>query len=213
MSLDTNLQSSLTRIGTEFKTLRILVSGSGTGDVSGLDTTATNLVDAINEVLAAAEAATIPDASETEKGKVELATTTETVTGTDTVRAVTPAGVAAAIAALVDAAPGALDTLNELAAALADDPNFATTMTTALAGKQDLDATLTALAGIVTAADKLIYATGVDTFATADLTAAGRALMAGVDAAAQRTTLSVWSKAEIGAVTTDYVAVFEAALT
>jgi hypothetical protein len=39
------------------------------------------------------------------------------------------------IAAIVDAAPGALDTLNELAAALADDPNFATTMTNALAGK------------------------------------------------------------------------------
>jgi hypothetical protein len=40
-----------------------------------------------------------------------------------------------AISDLVDAAPGALDTLNELAAALGDDPNFATTMTNALAGK------------------------------------------------------------------------------
>ena len=53
-----------------------------------------------------------------------------------------PAGIArdteitAAVNALVAAAPGALDTLDELAAALADDPNFATTMTTALAGKQ-----------------------------------------------------------------------------
>lgn len=40
-----------------------------------------------------------------------------------------------AVAAAIDAAPGALDTLNELAAALGDDPNFAATMTTALAGK------------------------------------------------------------------------------
>lgn len=40
-----------------------------------------------------------------------------------------------AVAALVDAAPGTLDTLNELAAALGDDPAFATTVTTALAGK------------------------------------------------------------------------------
>ena len=40
-----------------------------------------------------------------------------------------------AISDLIDAAPGALDTLNELAAALGDDPNFATTMTNALAGK------------------------------------------------------------------------------
>lgn len=47
----------------------------------------------------------------------------------------TPAQVTAAINAVVDAAPGTLDTLNELAAALGDDPNFATTMTNALAGK------------------------------------------------------------------------------
>ena len=40
-----------------------------------------------------------------------------------------------AVSNLVSAAPATLDTLNELAAALGDDPNFATTMTTALAGK------------------------------------------------------------------------------
>lgn len=44
--------------------------------------------------------ASLPDASDTVKGKVELATNAETVTGTDTVRATTPAGVAAAIAAI-----------------------------------------------------------------------------------------------------------------
>lgn len=43
--------------------------------------------------------------------------------------------VAAQIAALVASSPAALDTLNELAAALGNDANFATTMTTALAGK------------------------------------------------------------------------------
>lgn len=43
----------------------------------------------------------------------------------------------ASISALVDTAPGTLDTLNELAAALGDDPNFATTMTTALATKTE----------------------------------------------------------------------------
>lgn len=48
----------------------------------------------------------------------------------------TPAQVTAAVDALVAAAPGTLDTLNELAAALGDDPNFAATITTALAGKQ-----------------------------------------------------------------------------
>lgn len=49
----------------------------------------------------------------------------------------TTAFVRSAIAALVDSSPGALDTLNELAAALGNDPNFATTMTNALAGKMD----------------------------------------------------------------------------
>jgi hypothetical protein len=43
--------------------------------------------------------------------------------------------VAAAVTALIDGAPGALDTLNELAAALADDASFAATVTAALAGK------------------------------------------------------------------------------
>jgi hypothetical protein len=45
------------------------------------------------------------------------------------------AGIQAEINALIAGAPGALDTLNELAAALGDDPNFATTVTNALAGK------------------------------------------------------------------------------
>lgn len=40
-----------------------------------------------------------------------------------------------AVAAVIDAAPGTLDTLNELAAALGDDPNFATTITNSIATK------------------------------------------------------------------------------
>ena len=55
--------------------------------------------------------------------------------GTNTTQIATTAFVAAAVAALVDGAPGAIDTLNELAAALGDDPNFATTVTNGLAGK------------------------------------------------------------------------------
>lgn len=47
------------------------------------------------------------------------------------------AAISAAISALVDAAPATLDTLNELAAALGDDPNFAATMAGELALKID----------------------------------------------------------------------------
>ncbi|MDJ5729168.1 phage tail protein [Salmonella enterica] len=59
----------------------------------------------------------------------------------------TTAFVKSAIATMVGSAPAALDTLNELAAALGNDPNFATTMLNALAGKQPLDNTLTNLSG------------------------------------------------------------------
>lgn len=55
--------------------------------------------------------------------------------GTNSAQIATTAFVRAAIAALVGSSPAALDTLNELAAALGNDPNFATTMTNALAGK------------------------------------------------------------------------------
>lgn len=66
---------------------------------------------------------------------------------TNNTQIATTAFVKAALAALVDSSPAALDTLNELAAALGNDPNFATTMTNALANKQAKDATLTALSG------------------------------------------------------------------
>lgn len=84
---------------------------------------------------ALAAVASISTASTTLSGLVELATTAETTVGTDTTRAVTPAGVAAALSALVGAAPGTLNTLNELAAALGNDPNFATTIASNLADK------------------------------------------------------------------------------
>lgn len=53
-------------------------------------------------------------------------------------------------ALIVDSAPTTLDTLNELAAALGDDPNFAATTAAALSGKQPLDADLTAIAALAT---------------------------------------------------------------
>ena len=58
-----------------------------------------------------------------------------------------PSVISAAISSLVDSSPVALDTLNELAAALGNDPNFSTTVLNKLAGKQPLDATLTGLSG------------------------------------------------------------------
>lgn len=146
-------------------------------------------------------------ATSSASGVVELATTVEAVAGVDTVRAVTPAGLQAAINALVASAPGTLDTLNELATALGNDPNFATTIATSLAGKQPIDSDLTAIAALISAADKLPYATGSGTWALADITAAGRALIDDADAATQCTTLGV------GDTTVNFVTTFEAGLT
>ncbi len=98
--------------------------------------------------------------------------------GTNNTQIASTAFVMAAIAALVDSSPDALNTLNELAAALGNDPNFATTMTNALAGKQPKDATLTALAGLATSADKFPYFTGNDVASLATLTKVGRDILA-----------------------------------
>jgi hypothetical protein len=75
--------------------------------------------------------------------------------GTNTTQIATTAFVASAIGALIDAAPGAMDTLNELAAALGDDPSFATTVTNALAGKLSAASNLSDLPNKTTARSNL----------------------------------------------------------
>jgi hypothetical protein len=185
VSLQTRISELITAIGTDYKQIRTWITGSSSGDLTGLTTTAkSNLVDAINEVDAAVDAATIPDASETVKGKVELATLAEVGTGTDTARAVTPAGVrqerVALKAEILGAGvPAALDTLDELAAALADDANFAATTTTALGNRVRVDTNAQGLTD----------------------TQKGNA----------RTNIDVYSKAEIGDPETDLAAAYTAA--
>lgn len=66
----------------------------------------------------------------------------------------TEAQVSAKISALVDSAPETLNTLNELAAALGDDPNFATTVTNQIAQKADKTVATTSSDGLMSSADK-----------------------------------------------------------
>lgn len=75
--------------------------------------------------------------------------------GTSSTQIATTAFVAAAVSALINAAPGALDTLAELAAALGDDPDFATTITNGLAGKLAIAANLSDLGDVSTARGNL----------------------------------------------------------
>ena len=65
-------------------------------------------------------------------------TTTTQSAGNNTTRIATTAFVTTAVANIVDSAPSALDTLNELAAALGDDANFSTTVTNSIATKLPL---------------------------------------------------------------------------
>jgi len=101
--------------------------------------------------------------------------------GTNTTQISTTAFVQAAIAALVASSPATLDTLNELAAALGNDANFAATITAALAGKAATSHTHLA-AGI------------------SDSTAAGQAMLLAADASAQTALLNAFTSALKGLV-------------
>lgn len=125
MSLVTNLQTLATRIATEFKTVYGRI-----GDLTGLATTdKTSLVAAINEV----NNKPAPD------GGAQI---NDTGTSTTSVWSSnkTNSEIGNRVSAVVDAAPGTLDTLNELAAALGDDPNFATTVATDIGNRVRYDA-------------------------------------------------------------------------
>ncbi|EMF5692631.1 phage tail protein [Enterobacter roggenkampii] len=114
---------------------------------AGTNTTqiaSTAFVQAVVTALNNALALKAPLASPALTGTPTAPTAAQTVNNT---QVATTAFVKSAIAALVASSPAALDTLNELAEALGNDPNFATTITNALAGKQPLDNTLTALSG------------------------------------------------------------------
>ncbi|MED9626624.1 prophage tail fiber N-terminal domain-containing protein [Escherichia coli] len=82
------------------------------------------------------------------------------------------------LAALVDSSPEALDTLNELAAALGNDPEFATTVTKALAGKQPLNDVLTAVSQITPEENTLPYFSAEGRILLAQLSGKARALLA-----------------------------------
>ncbi|HDS3652666.1 TPA: phage tail protein, partial [Enterobacter hormaechei subsp. steigerwaltii] len=104
----------------------------------------TAFVQAIAAALNSALALKAPLASPGLTGTPTAPTAAQTANNT---QIATTAFVKSAIAELVASSPAALDTLNELAAALGNDPNFATTVMNALAGKQPLNSTLTDLSG------------------------------------------------------------------
>lgn len=90
MTLQTRLSDLITAIGTDYKQIRTWISGSSSGDLTGLTTvTKTSLVAAINEVQAGSSGAP-PAATETVAGVMQVATQTEVNAGTIDTDAVTP---------------------------------------------------------------------------------------------------------------------------
>jgi len=142
MSLATQVTNLATRISTEFRAFRTFITGTSTGAFSGLTTTAQNIKDAINELKSDVDAA----ASSGGASINDTTTSTSSVWSSSKTNTEIGSQVTAAVNGVVDGAPGAIDTLNELAAAIGDDANFAGTVTTALANRLRFDAaqTLTA---------------------------------------------------------------------
>lgn len=161
MSLVSNLSTAFTRVATEFKALRTLIGGSATANIDALTTTdKSSLVAAINEVQAGSSGAP-PDASTTVKGIVELATDAETATGTDAVRAVTPAGLAslglgtpppdasATVKGIVELATPTETTTGTDTTRAVTPEGFATALAAGIAGKADT----ASLAAVATSGD------------------------------------------------------------
>lgn len=123
MSLETGIIALAEAIGTDVKALNLKI-----GDLSQLQTAAkNNLVAAINEAASIGGGAIIDDTA-------GLGDTDVTWSANKTVTAIQ-----AAVDALVDGAPGALDTLNKLAEALGNDENLAQTMITQINSRVRFD--------------------------------------------------------------------------
>lgn len=191
MSLATNVTNLATRIATEVKSLRTLINGNA-ADLTALTTTSkTSLVSAINEVAASVGSA---GASINDTGT----STTSVWSSSKTDSAIT-----SAVAAVVDTAPTALNTLNELAAALGDDASFATNVTNLISARI-ATADAVALAGTQTI-------TGEKTFSIAPVVpnnafAIGK--VSGLQTALDAKALA----SDVGDTTTNFVTTFEAGL-
>lgn len=157
MSLVQEIADVALRMATECKSIRTIVNGNA-GDLSGLSTTAkNNLVAALNEVRALAQSAA-------SSGGAQI---NDAVTATTSVWSSQKVSdqITAAINVLTSGAPAALNTIDELAAALNDDANQITTILTALGNRVRVD---TAAQGL-TAQQQLNARTNIGAVSTTDV--------------------------------------------
>jgi hypothetical protein len=145
-----------TRIATELKAHKVFINGNA-ADLTGLTTTAkSNIVAAINEVNAKPSGGASINDSTVAVGSVWSSSKTNSEIGSQ---------ITAQIGVLTTGAPAALNTLDELAAALGDDANFATTITTALGNRVRVD---TAAQGL-TLTQKQNARTNIDAYGSVEI--------------------------------------------
>lgn len=132
-TLATRLTDLATRIATEAKALRTLINGNA-ADLTALTTTAkSNLVAALNELKGLIDGLVLGDVIN------DAATNTSDTWSSQKISD----SISTAISVLTSGAPAALNTLDELAAALGDDANAITAITTALGARLRFDASQT----------------------------------------------------------------------
>ncbi|MFZ4626436.1 MAG: hypothetical protein ACOYNF_19655 [Rhodoferax sp.] len=133
MSLETRIVALAQAIGSDVKTLT-----ANAGSLSALTTTAkSNLVAAINELNTALASAGVAISDTATTGDTSVTWSANKIT------AEIAAAKTAVTNSLVNGAAAALDTLNELAAALGNDPAFATTIAADIANRVRYDSAQT----------------------------------------------------------------------
>jgi hypothetical protein len=137
-----------TRVATECKSIRTLVNGNNLSLAALSFGAKTNLVASLNELKAAIDGVE-------PGGQINDAWSITKISDS----------ISTALAALTTGAPTAMNTLDELAAALGDDANFAGTITTALGNRVRTD---TAAQGL-TAQEQLNARTNIDVYGKADI--------------------------------------------
>lgn len=157
-TLSTRLSDLATRISTECKSLRTLINGNAT-DLSALTTTSkANIVLALNELKSLIESVAADVGASIDDALISSTTKTWSITKISS-------EINGVINAVLNGAPAALDTLDELSAALGDDANFASTVTTALGNRVRVD---TASQGLTTE-QKQNARTNMDAFGSVEI--------------------------------------------
>ncbi len=187
-NLDTasgSLASDITSNTTNIDTKADIESPTFTGTVSGVTATHVGLGNVTNE----SKATMFTDAALTGTPTAPTAGTS-----TDTTQIASTAFVQSRLAEVIDSAPSALDTLNELAAALGDDPNLSGSLATTISTKLAKDQNLSDLNDAGTAVSNLGLDTDLRTIsvpANTTISDFGKTLVDDTDAGAAKTTLGL----------------------